>query len=89
MIGFAWAFLGAVVDAWLFVFCRMISNAFHPTVPLFYYLTLSAVCVPVMAMFTTPSEVDKQPHYNLELYMYICAVFVLFYVHVLLFSASW
>ena len=58
LIGFAWAFLGAVIDAWLFVFCRMIANTFHPTLPMFYYLQMSAICVPIMEMFTTETTVS-------------------------------
>ena len=38
IIGFSWALIGAIISACLFVFCRMISNAFHYTVPLFFYL---------------------------------------------------
>jgi drug/metabolite transporter (DMT)-like permease len=29
------------------------------------------------------------PVYDMEMYMYVIAMFVLFYIHVLLFSASW
>jgi drug/metabolite transporter (DMT)-like permease len=89
IIGFVWALLGAVVSAWLFVFCRMISNTFHYTVPLFFYMQLSCLSTPLVKLFTPDTRVGMLPIYSLELYLYVAAIFTLFYVHVLLFSASW
>jgi drug/metabolite transporter (DMT)-like permease len=89
LIGFLWALAGALVDAWLFVFCRMISGAFHYTVPLFYYLQLSSIFIPMMTLLTQETKVGKLPEYSWEFYGYIVLIFSLFYLHVLMFSASW
>jgi drug/metabolite transporter (DMT)-like permease len=89
IIGFFWALAGAMIDAWLFVFCRMISGAFHYTVPLFYYLQLSSIFIPTMTLLTQETKIEKLPEYSTEFYCYIALIFTLFYLHVLMFSASW
>lgn len=67
----------------------MISNQFHYTVPLFFYMQLSCICTPLVKQVTPDTQVANLPIYSLELYLHIAAMFILFYVHVLLFSASW
>jgi hypothetical protein len=89
LVGFCWALLGAIISAWMFVFCRMISQTFHYSVPLMFYLQLSCICTPIMAYLVPETKVALLPVYDLEMYLYIVAMFVLFYIHVLLFSASW
>jgi hypothetical protein len=42
-----------------------------------------------MAYLVPETKVALLPVYDLEMYLYIVAMFVLFYIHVLLFSASW
>lgn len=89
LIGAAWAFVGAVLDAWLFVFCRRLSTTFHPSVPLFFYMQVGALCIPWMCMFTNDTSVAKQPIYDAQFYFYVVIIFSVCYVAMFLFSASW
>ena len=43
----------------------------------------------IVKLLTPETTIGALPLYNLEFYMYVIAIFLLFYFHVLLFSASW
>lgn len=89
MIGFSWALLGAIVNAWLFVFCRMISQDFHYSVPMIYYMLLGALFTPLMSLFLPTPKVELIPVYDMEFYVYIIVIVTLSYMAFLMFNASW
>ena len=67
----------------------MISQDFHYSVPMIYYMLLGALFTPVAQLFVHETKVELIPVYDWELYAYIFVIFSLSYVAFLLFSASW
>ena len=42
-----------------------------------------------MTLLTQETKIERLPDYSWEFYVYIIIIFTLFYLHVLMFSASW
>lgn len=87
-IGLSWSVLASVIGALLFVFCRKLGDKIHYSIPLMYYLTLSSVCAPLLSQLNTDERVGQLATNDFEMYYYIAAIVLVFYLHLRLVSIS-